>query len=219
MTTYLVKRTAEETLHFRVTQDKEILNVIEGQFYNWLSEWGKNLGTTEKASKEAEMLINAKRAEGYIEEPFIATKENTFNVYDKAKYHYNGDFPEELDEFQGYVHTGMYVGWLIEYDLLNKENFEGEEDALQDVKVRRLTGAQFYEQHMDGVMLLEDLSEAANRFSMWYFDFDDGKYLEDYAQTLATDLPSIYHVEDNWDNYTKLSYVIGSRFEEWYEQC
>lgn len=45
-----------------------------------------------------------------------------------------------------------------------------------------------------------------------YFDFETGKYLEDYEKTLAQDLPSLYYVEDTWENFDKISIVIEKHF-------
>ena len=44
--------------------------------------------------------------------------------------------------------------------------------------------------------------------------FDNGQYLGDYEKTLAKNLPSLYEVADNWDNYTKLKPIINKRFSE-----
>src|SRR5262245_20687641 len=33
------------------------------------------------------------------------------HVYDKAKYHYDGDYPKGLPRPQAFVHTGMLIGW------------------------------------------------------------------------------------------------------------
>ena len=38
-------------------------------------------------------------------------------VFDKAKWHYEGNFPGDLDERQAFVHTGMFLGWIIDKDL------------------------------------------------------------------------------------------------------
>jgi hypothetical protein len=35
-------------------------------------------------------------------------------VYDKAKWHVEGDFPKDLPTYQGYVHIGFYLGWAVE---------------------------------------------------------------------------------------------------------
>src|SRR6478735_390289 len=45
-------------------------------------------------------------------------------VYDKAKWHYEGDFPSNLSEKQAFVHTGMYLGWIIEENLYSKRSEE-----------------------------------------------------------------------------------------------
>ncbi|MCQ6561601.1 DUF7832 domain-containing protein [Paenibacillus mendelii] len=35
--------------------------------------------------------------------------ENEIYVYDKAKWYYEGDFPQELDSTQAYIPTGMFL--------------------------------------------------------------------------------------------------------------
>lgn len=37
-------------------------------------------------------------------------------VYDKAKYHYAGDFPNGLAIKYAFVHNGMFLGWIVDYD-------------------------------------------------------------------------------------------------------
>ncbi|MDM5319251.1 hypothetical protein RGT17_02390 [Bacillus altitudinis] len=39
-------------------------------------------------------------------------------VYDKAKYHYDGEFPKDLSIEQAFVHTGMFLGWIIDKKIL-----------------------------------------------------------------------------------------------------
>lgn len=136
-------------------------------------------------------------------------------VYDKAKWHFEGDFPEGLDPFQGYVHTGMFLGWLIDNGLVS-DDFKNDLHAeIHEFTKRELTGAQLFQRCCDGTLLPEDLSDAGNRFAMDYFEFEHGQYLPDYAETLGADLPSIYHVADNWDNYEKIKQVVDRRYAEW----
>lgn len=40
-------------------------------------------------------------------------------------------------------------------------------------------------------------------------------YFADYEATLAHGLPSVYHVEDSWENYHKIASVIDDRFSQW----
>jgi hypothetical protein len=42
-------------------------------------------------------------------------------VYDKAKYHYGGQFPPDQTMEQALVHTGMYLGWVIDAGLYSEE--------------------------------------------------------------------------------------------------
>jgi hypothetical protein len=41
-------------------------------------------------------------------------------VYDKAKCHYDGEFPQGLPHEQGFVHTGMFLGWVIDSEMYEK---------------------------------------------------------------------------------------------------
>lgn len=140
------------------------------------------------------------------------------DVYDKAKWHFEGDFPPGLDAFQGYVHTGMFVGWLIDHDLVSdafKKDFAAE---INSFRQQQHTGAQIYQSCCDGVLLPEDLNEPGNRFAQAYFNFETGEYLSDYEATLGMDVPTIYHVKDTWSNYQKLKVIIDFRFDAWSKQ-
>ena len=46
-------------------------------------------------------------------------------IYDNAKSHFLGNFPDSLPIEQAYVHIGMYLGWIIDSDLYS-EYFEDE---------------------------------------------------------------------------------------------
>ncbi|MFD2132777.1 hypothetical protein ACFSKI_16345 [Pseudogracilibacillus auburnensis] len=134
-------------------------------------------------------------------------------VYDKAKYHYEGDFPNDLSLKQAYVHTGMFLGWLIDHQLLSKE-FETEMELdIQKFIQREITGAEIY-RNADGVLADDMLNEEANQFAMEYFDFENGLFLDDYEEAFS-ELDSLYEVEDSWGNYSKIKAVIDRRYMEW----
>jgi hypothetical protein len=137
-------------------------------------------------------------------------------VYDKAKYHYDGNFPKDLPIEQGFVHTGMFLGWILENDLYNQDFFQeiGLTDAVARFKKREITGTKVYEE-LDGSLTDEDLNEEGNKFAQFYFDFSKGEYQHDYARVFVGDLPSIYDVQDTWENYDKISRVITERYEKW----
>lgn len=135
-------------------------------------------------------------------------------VYDKAEYHADGDFPEGLDERQAFVHTGLYLGWIIERGLHSQQFARDFGDLVRRFRARELTGPQVYEA-CDGVLLDEMLSDEGNAFTAAYFDFEGGDFLGDYEETLGGNLGSLYEVEDSWSNYEKLRAVLDRRFEDW----
>ena len=132
------------------------------------------------------------------------------HVYDKAKWHYGGDFPRGLSDYQGFVHTGMFVGWLIEHGMISEE-FEPETARFHSGE---LTGTQVYEL-WDGALVDDMLTEKGNEFAHAYFDFKLGKYLADYGELLGRGLPSHYHVQDNGENYARLKERIDERYADW----
>jgi hypothetical protein len=132
-------------------------------------------------------------------------------VYDKAKYHYDGDFPNGLPDRQASVHTGMFVGWLIEHDMIAKDFLE----ETQGFKERKISGAQVYEA-WDGRLTSDILTSEGNQFASDYYGVDgDSEYLNDYEEVLAGGLPSLYHVADTWENYETIKRKIDERYEAW----
>ena len=173
----------------------------------------KHCGTPEKANQEFEKLKKEYINKNYKEvNPKI--RFDDFNgVYDKAKWHFGGDFPDELDSFQGHIYTGFYLTWLIENDLFENQNDPAIKAEILKIKNREITGANFYKEFLDGVFMDEDLTDVGIEFS--YFYFEKGTYLDDYADALSDDLPSIYHIKDNWDNYKRIKVIVDKRFNKW----
>jgi hypothetical protein len=136
-------------------------------------------------------------------------------VYDKAKYHYGGNYPKDLPEEQAFVHTGMFLGWILDHGLYGFDFWQGEEGYIASFKTREMTGARVYEYACDGVLLDEMLNAEGNAFARNYFDFERGEYLQDYEEVLVGDLASTYHVEDTWGNYEIIAQRISSRYVEW----
>lgn len=136
------------------------------------------------------------------------------HAYDKAKYHFGGEFPSDLEIEQGFVHTGMFLGWLIDHQLFSEwfgEEMAGEVSAFN---AREMSGAKVFEA-CDGVLTDDMLNDEGNLFAHYYFDFEQGRFLEDYEELLAKGLPSVYHVSDTWENYEKLKKRIDRRYRRW----
>lgn len=135
-------------------------------------------------------------------------------IYDKAKYHYEGEFPAGLVKEQAYVHTGLFLGWAVENGLISgqfQDDFSGDiEDFLQ----HKITGPRLYA-IAGGVFDSTMLNNDGNSFARYYFDFEKGNFVGDYQVLLAAGLPSFFHVSDSWSNYSRLSNRINQRFDEW----
>lgn len=130
----------------------------------------------------------------------------------KAKWHYGGDFPEDLPDENGATHIGMFLAWIINNNLQGEFFDEEMPDEMSDLRNRKITGRDFLIDCCDEVLMDEEFSEEGLAFSEDYYETS---YMFDYADTLAGDLSSAYHVQDIWENYDKIAPVIDKRFAEW----
>lgn len=148
----------------------------------------------------------------------IETKESTSNIqfYDNIKQHYEDIYPYDVSVKQAYVHTGMYLGWAIEKELISKE-FEGKNHSeIHKFRQKEITGAEIY-RNLDGIFADSILNEEGNLFTTYYYVGDRSLYLQDYKDTFQ-EAETIYHVENSCENYMKLKEVVDKRFWEWKEQ-
>lgn len=130
-------------------------------------------------------------------------------VYDKARYHPKG----------GFTHTGMFIGWILENNLYS-EKMPIDKSAALSLKERKITGAQIYDDFLDGVLTSNELNDEGNAFAKSYFDFTKGKYIHDYAKVFNVNLRSndFLNVKDTWNNYEKIKNIIDKRYQEWKER-
>ena len=135
--------------------------------------------------------------------------------YDDASWHYGGDFPEGLPDEAGATHTRMFVAWALLSGLSGSIHIEDYPDDIPKLRARSVTPGQFFLASCDGKFTNEDLNEEGNAFAQAYFDFEKGKYLDDYGAVLFEGLPSMYHVPDTWENFDKLKPVLDQRLKEW----
>src|SRR5262245_60012232 len=132
--------------------------------------------------------------------------------YDRADWHSEGDYPADLPEENGGTHIGMFLAWAIHRGLEGETHREDAPDSLEAVKGRKMTGRDFLFNECDGKFWDVDLNDEGNAFATAYYD---QRYFEDYETTLGAGLPTLYHVEDTWENFDRLSRVLDERFEEW----
>lgn len=137
-------------------------------------------------------------------------------VYDKAKYHSESVENEGLPDGQEFVHTGFYLGWLIENDLLDR-GFVAEffEQEVAEFKTRKLTGPEVYA-GCDGALVNDMLNEEGNAFSQFYFDFQSGQFVADYQRAFSVSGGNdFFGVPDTWDNYAKIQEFVDRAYAKW----
>jgi hypothetical protein len=138
-------------------------------------------------------------------------------VYDKAKYHFGSVHGHGLPEIHAYIHTGMFVGWLIDNALLDEEFSEECEEDIQRFLKREITAPQLF-QLWDGALVDDMLSDEGNAFADCYFNLQSGDYIDEYIKTLCGALKSEFHVEDNWKNYNRIARVVSQGYRKWQRQ-
>jgi len=137
-------------------------------------------------------------------------------AYDRADWHYGGDFPSDLPPEAGGTHIGMFLAWAITRGLESDFHREESPAALEAVRRREMTGREFLTVECDEKLWEEDLSDQGNEFAKAYYERDgDGGYLNDYEECLGDTLPSLYHVADTWANFDRLATRLDERYEAW----
>ena len=138
-------------------------------------------------------------------------------AYDRADWHYGGDYPAELPPENGGTHIGMFLAWVILHELEGELHQENSAEALTAVRARTMTGREFLTRECDEKFWEEDLNAEANAFAHWYYE-GNALYLEDYERVLGDSVETLYHVADTWQNYDLLAVVIDERFAEWQQR-
>jgi hypothetical protein len=136
-------------------------------------------------------------------------------AYDRSDWHYGGDFPKDLPRENGGTHIGMFLAWAIMTGLEGGELKANCPSSLAAVRARQMTGRQFLFGECDEKLWDVDLNDLGNAFAAHYYTSPEWRYLKDYERIMAAGLPSMYHVEDTWDNFEKIAGVISQRFDDW----
>ena len=135
-------------------------------------------------------------------------------VYDKAKYHDESVAEAGLPDEHTSNHIVSMLRWLIENDLVSELFLmEGSEPLAkyrnEELSIHELFG------WWDTCLVSDMLSEQGNAFAMHYFDYTEGKYIQDYMSTLQGPLPSEFHIVYSEENYSKLKPVVDARYQDW----
>lgn len=145
--------------------------------------------------------------------PFDAPGKPSAHIYDSAKSHFKGNFPDALPIEQAYVHIGVYLGWMIEHNLCSDE-FEEESRMMIIRFLRREISCTILSELWDGYLGTDYFTNQGNLFTNYYYG--GGIYRRDYENVLmGPDMPSLYHVKDTWENFERMSRKISERYFAW----
>lgn len=133
-------------------------------------------------------------------------------IYDRAKEHFRGRFPDELPIEQAYLHIGIYLGWMIEQKLYSPEFLDEGEIQMYRFEKQQI-GCTVLSEIWDGHLEPQMFNAEGGRFTEAYYLA--GGYVEDYIGTLCKAYPTMYHVADTWENYALMNRKITERFAAW----
>lgn len=137
-------------------------------------------------------------------------------IYDKIEWHINGDFPKGLKPESAGIHTGMFLEWIINNDLISDFHLKESLNSIDLVKNRMMDGLTFLIKECDSKFTDEDLNNEGNKFAFYYYadDNDYCDYIDDYANVFK-DHTSLYSVENNLKNYNLIEQVISKKYGLW----
>lgn len=134
---------------------------------------------------------------------------------DRMDWHYGGDFPPGLPNENGGTHIGFYLTWVIQHNLVGEFHQEESGEELALIHARKLDGREFLISMCDEKFTDEDVNSEGYAFTEYYYEAENNGFFDDYERVLMGDLPSIYHVENSWENYDKIAPVITQAYEKW----
>ena len=134
-------------------------------------------------------------------------------IYDRADWHYLGDYPDDLPPQNGGTHIGIFFAWLVNQKMESEQQDIEHSAELEAIRARSISGREFIAKMRDGELADIDMNKAANAFALAYYD--SNLYFEDYAQILVGEKSSLYHVDDTWENYDLMAERIAERYVAW----
>jgi hypothetical protein len=132
---------------------------------------------------------------------------------DRADWHYGGNYPKTLPPENGGTHIGMYLAWVIHRGLGAPELVELGGETYDQVLRREATGRDLLFKELDEKFFDSLLREECRDFTAAYYETNE--YVNDYSRALGGHLPTLYEVEDTWENYEKVAPIIDERFAAW----
>jgi hypothetical protein len=142
---------------------------------------------------------------------------NDPHVYDKLKYHTETTEAAGLPEENAGNHIVPILRWLIENSLMNDFFYEQSTESIKHWKEGHISIHQLFG-NWDSCLISDMISDKGNLFALDYFDYEKGRYIHDYKDTLQGELPSEFHIQYSEDSYAKIKVVIDQRYRAFQER-
>ncbi len=124
-----------------------------------------------------------------------------------------GSFPSDLEPEAGGTHIGMFIAWIINNNLEGELHKTDSIESVTNIKNRTMTGAEFLIKVCDEKFWEEDLNAEGVAFVKFYYE--PNIYFDDYEKALVKNELTLYHVQDTWDNYDRISKFIDIAYKKW----
>lgn len=139
---------------------------------------------------------------------------DTDRIFDDASYYFERTQSLGLPRSQAFVHTGLYLGWIVLSGLCSEPFRRDHAAAIVEFESGRLSGPELFER-IGGVFSAAMLSVEGEAFTAAYFNLERSTYLKDYGHLLADRQTTAYHVPDTPESFRRMSERIQRRYEAW----
>ncbi len=99
-------------------------------------------------------------------------------------------------------HISMFLTWLIDNDLLSEDHEENEEE-IQKVKNREMTGFEYFEINCDLKLIRDDISDSIYQFMDDYYESKSG-YLGEYCDYMEKLNKEVLATCFDWNDYEEI---------------
>ncbi len=131
-------------------------------------------------------------------------------VFDKAKWHSEGNYPAGIPKENALNHIGYFLAWMADRNMMSEQFKDDFSSELEDYRSGKITGPQLLG-ILDGVIDSEMFTDEGNRFAKYYYD---DFYLSDYERVFPK-VNTLYEVSDTKDNFQTISKEISKAFAKW----
>lgn len=132
--------------------------------------------------------------------------------YDDIDWHYNDEFPKDLDKDCARTHMALFLGWAIIRGLAGEVLDSVRADQMQSLRQGHTDAKLILAECCDDKITGDDLSDAGNAFALAYYE---STYLDDYVNLSDDGLPTIYHEPYSARKASEVYSLLDSRYLEW----